>query len=146
MTVHKRLIAFTLAIIIATTTFLFSAYTFHLFNLGGCGTPTGNVPASARFNIVMSLKGYNDNKDHVRPWPIMNVTYKQSVTIHLFNNDTTQAHGFGITHYLDQGVSVPHGQTYDVNFGACQIGTFHVYDTIVDTAELYEPAQLNVNS
>jgi heme/copper-type cytochrome/quinol oxidase subunit 2 len=138
-----RLLAVVLVIISVTTAFLVSAYTFHLFNLGGCGTPS-NAPASTKFTIIMSRFGYNDSKDHVLPWPIMNVTLKQMVGIHLSNNDT-QAHGFAIDHYFIQGALVPPGQTYEVSFDACQSGTFKIYNTVFDTTDAFEHAQLNVN-
>jgi hypothetical protein len=138
-----NLVAVVLVIISTTTAFLFSAYTFHLFNLGGCGTPI-NAPVSTRFTIIMSNFGYNDSKDHALPWPIMNVTLKQMVGIRLSNNDT-QAHGFGIDHYFNRGALVPPGQTYDVSFDACQSGTFKAYNTVFDTTDLFEHARLNVN-
>jgi hypothetical protein len=94
---------------------------------------------------VISLSGYDDSQHHSRPWPIMNVTVDWDVIIHILNNDTSQTHGFAITHYFDQGVTLQPGKSCDLTFFASQTGTFPIYNTIFDTTDLFEHAQLNVN-
>jgi hypothetical protein len=75
----------------------------------------------------------------------MNVTVDQDVIIHILNNDTSQTHGFAITHYFDQGVVLQPGKSCDLAFFASQTGMFPVYNTIFDTTDAFEYAQFNVN-
>ena len=74
----------------------------------------------------------------------MNVTVSWNVIIHLWNNDTTQTHGFAMKHYFEQGVALRPGQSCDLAFYASLAGTFPVYNTIFDTTQYFENAQLNV--
>jgi hypothetical protein len=145
---RRRYFLTVLVIIVAAASLLASAYTLHWFNSGphSCGATTSNVPRYFHFTIVISLSGYNDSQHHSRPWPIMNVTVNWEVIIHILNNDTSQTHGFAITHYFDQGVPLQPGNSCDLTFFASQTGTFPVYNTIFDTTDLFEHAQLNVNS
>jgi hypothetical protein len=76
----------------------------------------------------------------------MNVTVNWDVIIHILNNDTSQTHGFAITHHFDQGIPLQPGKSCYLGFFASQTGTFPVYNTIFDTTDLFEHAQLNVNS
>jgi hypothetical protein len=137
-----------LLVIAVTASLQVSAYTLHWFNSGpaSCGTTTSNTPRYFHFTIVIYLSGYNDSQHHSRPWPIMNVTVDQDVIIHILNNDTSQTHGFAITHYFDQGVVLQPGKSCDLAFFASQTGTFPVYNTIFDTTDAFDNAQLNVNS
>ena len=75
----------------------------------------------------------------------MNVTADWNVTIHVLNNDTSQTHGFAIKQYFDQGVALQPGKSCGLAFFASQTGTFPVYNTVLDTTDLFEQAQLNVN-
>ena len=75
----------------------------------------------------------------------MDVTVNWDINIHILNNDTTQPHGFAITHYFDQGVILQQGKSCDLAFFASEIGTFSVYNTIFDTTDAFEYAQFNVN-
>jgi hypothetical protein len=75
----------------------------------------------------------------------MNVTVDWGVIIHVLNNDTSQPHGFAINQYFGSGVALQPGKSCDLTFLASQTGTFSVYNTIFDTTDLFEHAQLNVN-
>ena len=146
-TQRERPFAALLVIGLAIVSFIIVAYAlpffFNLFNPQVCAI-SGNMSGSNRFSIMIDSSGYNGSSYHVLPWPKMNVTLGQSVMIHVLNNDTVQAHGWAITHYFAQGVALRPGQSCDVAFNASQAGTFQIYNTIVDTTEFFEHAQLNV--
>ncbi len=130
-----------LVVALGASGFAITAYAFHLFGFGipscGCGSTLRNSSPGAHFTVVMSLNGFNDSRIHGLPWPIMNVTLGQSVTIHLVNCDTTQAHGFFISHYMRSGVTVAPGQCLDLPiFTADTAGTFPVYCTIICTVHV----------
>ena len=76
----------------------------------------------------------------------MNVSLDWSVFMHVFNNDTSQSHGFAIKHYFEQGVALKPGESCDLFFFAGTPGTFPVYNTILDTTDAFENAQLNITS
>ncbi len=132
-------------IIIATVGagLLVAGYALHLIGLGtpscGCGSSSASSSSGTHFSVVMSLNGFNDSKIHRLPWPIMNVTLGQKVTIHLANCDTTQSHGFSITNsnrtYV-RGVTVAPNQCLDVAFTADTLGTFQVQCTIFCTIHI----------
>lgn len=129
--------------VIVGTGFVTAAYAFHLFGLGspgcGCGSNYSNNSPGAHFTVVMSLNGFNDSKIHGLPWPIMNVTMGQNVTIHLANCDSTQAHGFSImssARTYVRGVTVAPNQCLDVTFTADTLGTFQVQCTIFCTVHI----------
>ena len=134
-------------IILAAVSLLVSTYALLWFGSKqtSCGTTTSNGPRYFHFTIVISLSGYNDSQHHSGPWPIMNVTVDSNVIIHILNNDTSQTHGFAITHYFDQGVTLQPGKACDLTFFASQTGTFPVYNIIFDTTDLFEHSQLSVN-
>lgn len=74
--------------------------------------------------------GFNGSRYHLgQNWPVMNVTINQSVIIHVINNGT-EAHGFQIIHYFDQGIrgtaGLSPGMCFDVTFTAVQAGSFAV--------------------
>jgi len=61
-------------------------------------------------------------------WPIMNVQVNQTVSIHVINCASSEAHGFQITSYDDKSIiAIQPGQSYDVTFVANRAGTFRVY-------------------
>jgi hypothetical protein len=155
----SRQILAVFAIIVAVAGFLAAAYAFNLFGTGAsCWVRPAGGPNTAVFTIVMADEGqnigYNGSKVHgvspSNPWPVMNVTYNQSVVIHVINNDT-QAHGFTITHYFDQGIGgqggLAPGKCFDVRFTANTIGSFsvrcNIFCTIHDPYMQY--GQFNVN-
>ncbi|HEX9196280.1 MAG TPA: hypothetical protein VF906_00660 [Candidatus Bathyarchaeia archaeon] len=121
--------------VIAVTGFFVAAYASHIFAVkADCWVRPGNAPNTAIFTIVMADEGlnvgYNGSKAHgasaSNPWPIMNVTLGQNVIIHIINNDT-QAHGFQVTHYFDQGLGgLAPGKCYDLRFTANELGSFIV--------------------
>ena len=133
------------AIAVAGTATLVPMYLFHIFGPGTCGTPPADVASSAHFTVVITQAGYNDSKYHGLPWPRMNITLRQSVTIHVWNNDTIQPHGFAITHYFEQSVYLRPGESSDVVFRACQTGNFSVYETTFVTNYPFLKAELDVS-
>jgi len=61
-------------------------------------------------------------------WPIMHVLVNQTVSIHVINCASSEAHGFQVTSYDDKSVvAIQPGQSYDVTFLANKEGTFRVY-------------------
>lgn len=123
-------------------------YESHMNGTGshcGCGSNFLQPSTGTHFTVVMSLNGFNDSRVHGLPWPIMNVTVGQDVTIHLVNCDNTQAHGFSIgigssTVYV-RPVTIAAGQCLDVSFVATNTGTFVVQCTIFCT--VHTPWMLN---
>jgi hypothetical protein len=154
----RRALAALIAVV-GLTGFFTGAYAFHLF---GAGTDCWVRPTGSRnsvvFTIVMADEGqnvgYNASKAHgassSNPWPVMNVTFNQDVIIHVINNDT-QAHGFTITQYFDQGIGgqagLAPGKCYDVRFTANTLGSFAVKCNIFCTIHFPEMqyGQLNVD-
>ncbi len=120
-------------------------YVFHVFGPGTCGTPPANVASSAHFTIVITQAGYNDSRYHALPWPKMNVTLRQDVTVHVRNDDTFQPHGFAIAHYFEQSVYLRSGESSDMVFQACQTGSFSVYETTFVTNQPFLSAELDVS-
>jgi heme/copper-type cytochrome/quinol oxidase subunit 2 len=93
---------------------------------------------------MLTNEGFNGSKSHTDPWPVLNVGRCDRVTVHLENQDN-QAHGFAITHYLDSGVKIQPGQTYDYSFNANRSGSFVVYCNILCSIHLYmQNGRLNV--
>ncbi len=121
---HKRLVLALAAIAVAGTAILVPVYVFHIFGLGTCGTPPANVASSSHFTIVITQAGYNQSKYHTLPWPRMNVTLRQDVTIHVRNDDTIQPHGFAIAHYFEQSVYLRPSESSEVVFQAAKLGAF----------------------
>ena len=61
-------------------------------------------------------------------WPTMNVKLGQTVSIHVINCASSEAHGIQVQHYGDkQVIAISTGQSYDFNFTANEVGTFRVY-------------------
>jgi heme/copper-type cytochrome/quinol oxidase subunit 2 len=143
----RSYVAFLAPIIAISSLLIFTFGFFNIFNpvMNGCGN-AANVSVSARFTVVIDQSGYNGSRYHTGPWPQINVTVGQGVAIHVWNNDTIQAHGFAIAHYFNQGIALRPGQSCDVVFTASQAGTFPIFNTIVDTTEMFEHSQLNVFS
>lgn len=126
-------------------------YAFHLFTSPtNCWIRPSAAPNTAVFTIVMADEGmnvgFNGSAYHSgQEWPEMNVSLGQNVIIHVINNDTSQAHGFQITHYFDQGLKAAPGKCYDVRFVATQLGSFLVFCQIFCTIHLtMQYGRLNV--
>ena len=143
----------TLVVIIIVATLFSAAYALHLFGPSppNCWVrPTG--PANtAIFTVVMANQGlnvgFNGSKFHSFPWPVMNVSVGQNVVIHVVNNDTSQAHGFTVTHFFDSGTIVNPSGCYDVRFAANTPGSFAVFCQIACTIHFpwMQNGQLNIN-
>lgn len=140
---HRRIVLVVALITVVGAGSLAAAYSFHFFGLGrtGCGTSPSYQPSSAQFTIVMDNQGmnvgFNGSKYHSIPWPMMNVSVGQTVSIHVTNNDPTQPHGFAITRYFDRGITLRSGECYDATFVADQPGSFTVYCNIFCTIHVY---------
>jgi len=143
-----------LVLVIAVTGFIVVGYAFHFFTppVNCLARPTGG-PNTAVFTIVMADEGmnigFNGSYYHSPPWPDMNVSIGENVVIHVFNNDTAEAHGFQISHYFDQGLGqsgLAPGKCYDVRFVATTPGSFQVFCNIFCTIHLsMQYGRLNVN-
>jgi hypothetical protein len=147
-----RLALVIVLIVVATTGFFASVYTFHFFGLGttSCWVRPPSVPASSAYFVVVMANegmnvGFNGSKFHSGSWPIMNVTMGRSVTIHVINNDTVQSHGFAIQQYFS-GFSLSPGTCSDVTFVAGQLGSFTVYCYISCAIHFFmQNGRVNVN-
>ena len=100
---------------------------------------------SVSITVVMTDQGFDGSRAHTDPWPVLNVGRCARVTVHLVNQDTTEPHGFAITHYFDSGVQVRPGQTDDITFNANRSGSFLIYCIIICLAHTYmQNGRLNV--
>jgi hypothetical protein len=132
--------------VIVTASILGAVYVYQWFTTPmTCGARAASVPRYVHFTMVMSLSGYNRSSNHNRPWPVMSMRVDWDVIIHVLNNDTSQSHGFAITHYFEHGVVLQPGKSCDLAFFASQTGAFPVYNTVFDTTDAFEHAQLNVS-
>lgn len=142
-----------LTVAVVAVGFVSTAYAFHLLGPSppNCSVgPTGPTN-SVIFTVVMANEGFNvgfnASKYHPSPWPVMNVSLGQNVVIHVWNNDSSQAHGFTITHYFVSGLTLSPGECFDVRFVANQLGSFNVFCQIFCTIHLFmQSGRLNVNS
>lgn len=150
--ISRQLVAITV-LIVAVSGFLVGAYAFHLFGGQNCWLRPTAPPGTAVFTVVMANEGfnvgYNGSKYHSSPWPVINVSVGESVLIHVINNDS-QAHGFQIVNYFEQGIGgnsgLAPGQCYNVSFIANQIGQFPMRCDIFCTIHAYMLSGiLNVN-
>lgn len=132
-----RLVLATVLIVVALTGFFVAAYSFHFLGLGApdCASHPTSALNSAYFVVLLDNRGMNvgmnGSKVHSGPWPVMNVTLGESVTIHVWNVDPVEAHGFAITRYFPPSLTLNSGQCHDVTFIADQLTTstrpFRVY-------------------
>jgi len=101
---------------------------------------------SVHFTLVMTLQGFNGSKNvYPRAAPVLNVGRCQTVTVHLVNQDTHDAHGFAITHYFDSGIRLSPGDSQNVTFTANRAGKFTVYCNVLCPIHLYmQNGQLHV--
>ncbi len=147
----RRVLA-ALAVVIVAVGFVSTAYAFHLIGPSppDCSVRPGGPANSAIFTVVMADEGFNvglnGSKYHPNPWPAMNVSLGESVVVHVVNNDTSQAHGFAITHYFDSGLTLSPGECSDVRFVANQPGSFNVFCNIFCTIHIFmQNGRLNVS-
>ncbi len=109
----------------------------------------GTPGTSKSFTIIADLNGYNNSKNMagqggLGPWPIMNVSRCDNVTIHLTNNDT-QSHGLAVGGYAGE-YSIPPNQTLSIHFTANKSGHWRVFCTILCSVHDYmQNGQLNVS-
>jgi len=141
-----------LAVAIVAVGFVSTAYALHLFGPSppNCMVRPSGPANAAIFTVVMANEGFkvgfNGSKYHPSPWPIMNVSLGENVVIHVINNDTSQAHGFAISHYFDGGLTLSPGECSDVRFVANQPGSFNVFCNIFCTIHIImQNGRLNVN-
>lgn len=147
-----RLVLVMVLVVVAGSGFFAAAYTFHLLGLGApsCGSHPTNAPNSAYFVVVMDNEGmnvgFNGSRYHSSPWPMMNVTLGESVTIHVVNVDSVEAHGFAIARYFPPSLILRPGECTDVTFTADKLGPFQVYCWINCSIHFFmQNGVLNVN-
>lgn len=141
-------------IVIAVAGFFTAGYAFHLFGGQNCWTRPVGPSGSAVFTVVMANTGanfgFNGSRYHPQfAGPIMNVTQNQTVIIHVINNGS-EAHGFQVVHYFDQGIGgtggLAPGMCFDVRFTAAQLGSFAVRcDIFCSIHQFMLNGVLNVN-
>ncbi len=96
--------------------------------------PAGCVRPADGFLVILSQYGYNDSilqgAGLSKPWPVMNVTEGETVSIEVCNVDV-EAHGFQIAHYVDGSINVVGpGEVLNFTFVASQSGNFQIYCAI----------------
>lgn len=141
-------------IVVAVGGFFTAAYAFHLFSGQNCWARPVGPSGSAVFTVVMANAGanfgFNGSRFHPQfAGPIMNVTQNQTIIIHVINNGT-EAHGFQIVHYFDQGIGgtsgLAPGMCFDVRFTATELGSFAVRcDIFCSIHQFMLNGVLNVN-
>jgi hypothetical protein len=99
------------------------------------GLPHGCVKPPGGFLVLASEYGYNDSMlvgaGPTKPWPVINVTQGQEVTITVCNVDIIESHGFQINHYYDNSiVSLNPGHVLTISFVANKTGDFEIYCAI----------------
>jgi hypothetical protein len=145
--ISRRMVMAMVLVAIVATGVVLTASALGVFKRLSCALNPSISTGQVHFTIVMSGQGFNDSMTHYPvPWPILNVAACQTVSIHVVNQDTRDAHGFAITHYFTSGVILSPGQTHDVVFTASQTGTFLVYCTIICPIHVYMlDGKLNVS-
>ena len=101
------------------------------------------------FLIIADLSGFNDSIAHgapINPWPVIRVQQGDVVHIIVCNMDTSQAHGFAIQSYFDQGVILAPSEAYRIVFAATVPGTFVMYCNIFCTVHAFMVARLIVSN
>lgn len=96
----------------------------------GCSRPPGYVLIIANESGFNGSARYSTSYLAAHPWPVVTVKKGQTVNIIVCNTDRTFSHGFGITHYLDSGVTVQPGSTFKFTFVADEVGDFTIRCTI----------------
>jgi heme/copper-type cytochrome/quinol oxidase subunit 2 len=101
---------------------------------GAVELPAGCVRPVDGFLVILSQYGYNysilQGAGLSKPWPVINVTMGQTVSIEVCNVDV-QAHGFQVAHYVDSSINVVGpGEVLNFTFAANQEGTFQIYCAI----------------
>lgn len=145
----SRLVLALIIVVLASIGLLSAVYAFHIFGppINSCEAQRSEAPNSVYFTIVASLEGFNDSRNHSMPWPVMNISLNEKVTIRVMNNDTTQSHGFSISTYFPAGVTLRPGECYALTFTADRAGVFAVFCTIFCTVHIYmQDGRLVVNS
>jgi FtsP/CotA-like multicopper oxidase with cupredoxin domain len=145
--IPKGIFILAIAVVIFGGGFLgYYALTYKSSSFDPCGmlSSTGSAPgianstsgSTASFTIIEAdpgnnYEGMNGSAFHSStPWPVMQVTEGQTVTIHVFNCASSEPHGFAVQHYFVSGVTVRPGLSYTLTFNADQVGQFRVYCSI----------------
>jgi hypothetical protein len=93
------------------------------------GSPGVGSKNTVTFTIIESdrgsMEGMNGSAYHFTvAWPVITVHQGDTVIIHLLSVNSSEPHGFTISHYFDPGVGLLPGGTYTVKFVANELGTF----------------------
>ena len=96
----------------------------------GCSKPPGYLLIIANESGFNGSARYSTSYLSTHPWPVITVKKGQTVNIIVCNTDPTFSHGFGIDNYLDSGVAVQPGSTFELTFTANEVGNFTIRCTI----------------
>jgi FtsP/CotA-like multicopper oxidase with cupredoxin domain len=98
---------------------------------GGTGPLTGLCTGTrSHFLIIANITGFNESVRFggpTNPWPVLCASQGDTVRVVVRNEDTVNAHGFAIDHYLDVGRVLAPGETFSFTFIARDRGTFTVF-------------------
>jgi len=104
---------------------------------GVSSNTTGGASCSTfgtAFLVIANEMGFNDSIGHgapMNPWPVICVHAGDEVTITIKNTDKNgEPHGFAISQYYANGVSIPAGASVAISFKADRPGDFVVYCNI----------------
>ena len=107
----------------------------------GCNRPPSYV------SIILDSSGFNDSKALGAPdrLPAL-LQFQKGETVNLIicNSDPVEAHGFAISHYFDQGVTLRPGESYKISFVANDTGAFAVYCNLLCPVHLFMLSKLVV--
>lgn len=133
------------AIVIALSGLVLAGVTPLSTILSCIGTPG----TSRSFTLIANSTGYNNSVPYQQqhglsaPWPVMNVSRCDNVTINVTNHDT-QTHGLAVGGYTNEYTIAP-GQDLSIHFTANKTGHWRVYCTILCSIHDYMVnGQLNV--
>jgi FtsP/CotA-like multicopper oxidase with cupredoxin domain len=121
--INRRMLALICAVVAASGTLVVLGYA-GVFQTA----PFNGV--TVHFTIIEDssglMKGMNGSFYYPlsTPWPVIVVNRGERVDIHIFNNSTSEPHGFSIIHYLPGGVTISPQQSANIQFIANDAGNF----------------------
>lgn len=98
----------------------------------GNGTSESILIVEADFPSPYAGINGSANEPANATWPIIRVHLGQTVSIHVVNCASAEAHGFQIQHFDDRTIiAIASGESYDITFTANQAGHFRIYCDIL---------------
>ena len=71
------------------------------------------------------MEGMNGSAYHRSTvWPVITVQQGENVVISVLSTNSSEPHGFSISHYFNQGVALEPGASYTIEFVASERGSF----------------------